>query len=906
MPPEINFFSDERAENARADLTVLQNLLEQAVGGVRTFGKMYNVRMRIFDLISRALAAVPEENPHVRRFSQLIDKDFAEFCEAEPAVNAHLPLRTLQHIKETMLRIAAFPALHSRRIVAVGGSPSCGKSAFVNSLLQTSGIRLADDSRDVATIPRYIINDSEQENFTLRGESCWGGTFDIPIDDYRNLSYNILDTFLFNPDKIIRGITASTSAPDELFQHLCIMDVPVRTASESDAGEDRNPAEEIVGKADLLIWLVDANSEDGIPESDLEFLSSLPFNHEHGIPLLLVAHKTNDEPIEHVELMLDVLEGNLRDAGLHYEGVCLYDSGNGGNTVAFREKNIHDFLKEHNQPVRHYYRFIVALYDAFRPYIDAIRSDCDKQDAAHAFAQALLRDARQNGPSGTDGNKELEDGLNDFLRHFQGAESREIRLSRAVDIRSRFSQCLREFCDGLVAVSEEAPDQKTSRKRNEAGEPPLCRKTSSQDDAKTSYELGEKYRTGDGVSQSYAKARRYYDKAAGQGDARAMFALGEIYYTGQGVPQDYDTALQWYIKSADYGYTPGCVRLGSLYESGGSVPRDYDKSRRWYKKAADQWYEEAEEGDAEAACCLGILHENGYGVPQDYDKAMKWYLKAAELGSEKAQLIIGNLYERGLGVPQDYGKAIEWYTKAAELGNDIAMFFIGTLHDDGKGVPQSYANALKWYTKAAERGSAEAQYELGNMHNSGRGTPKNGVEAIVWYEKAAEQGLAEAQCALGELYDDGDNGVPKDDAKASYWYKKAAEQGYARAQYYLAFQYRDGDGVPKNVPRYVYWHRKAAEQGYAPAQNYLGEMYENGRGVPIDRARACYWYKRAAAQGNGSALFNLGLSYQYGTLGLPEDQDKANELFQKAAEQGSLGAQLKLAGKLPSQILYPK
>ena len=64
--------------------------------------------------------------------------------------------------------------------------------------------------------------------------------------------------------------------------------------------------------------------------------------------------------------------------------------------------------------------------------------------------------------------------------------------------------------------------------------------------------------------------------------------------------------------------------------------------------------------------------------------------------------------------------------------------------------------------------------------------------------------------------------------------------------------------------------------------------------------------KKAAAQGNGSALFNLGLNYKYGTLGFPEDQDKANELFQKAAEQGSLGAQLTLAGKLPSQILSLK
>lgn len=898
MPPTPDQFPTDRMNNVRADLSALQDLLEQAVGGVRTFGKMYDIRMRLYDLVARTLAARPEENPHVRRFTQLLDTDFAEFCDAEPSVNALLPLRTLQDLKEEMRRIAAFPALYSRCIVAVGGGMSCGKAAFVNSLLKTSGIRLAEGGEsDAPIIPRSIIATPEQEAPVIRGVSCRGGVFDIPLDVYRNLSADILKTFSFDLRDIIRDITVATPAPDELFRHLGIMDTPVN-APESDGQQSRDAASEIVRKADLLIWLVDADAEEPLPEADIEFLSGMSFNHAHGKPLLIVAHKQHDDSCENVagslnehEVRLDEMEGALSDAGLQYEGICVYSSAGEGSVLTFRKKNIHDFLKDHNLPVLFYYRFIVDLYDAFRPWTDAIRSDCDKREAHCAFIKKMLSGAETGASPAEPG-----DGLKNLLHYFQDSETRETRMNRVVDLRDKFSRCLKDFCDSLVAASDNERSP-TPQKQDDADVcPPLCRGTSGTGDAAASYARGEQYRTGDGVPQSYARARKWYEKAAGQGNAAAMFELGDMYFNAQGVPRDYDTALQWYIKSADYGYIQGCETVGSLYESGRGVPQDAERARRWYGKAAAHWHEKAVGGDAEAACNLGILYERGQGVPQNYDKALEWYTRSAEQGCVRAQGIIGNLYERGDGVPQDYGKALEWYAKAAQNGHKDAMFCIGGMYYFGQGVPQDYAEALKWYERAAGQKYAGAQYMLGAMYEAGQGVPRNGARASFWYTQAAEQGLAEAQFDLAELYRDG-NDVQKDVARACYWYKQAAEQGYARAQYRLAFQYRYGEGVPKNIARAVYWHRKAAEQGYAEAQCYLGEMYAHSRGVPYAPVRAVYWYKRAVKQGDPRAMYNLGSAYQYG-VGVPKDPDKAHELFQKSAEMGDLGGQLALSGAL--------
>ena len=52
--------------------------------------------------------------------------------------------------------------------------------------------------------------------------------------------------------------------------------------------------------------------------------------------------------------------------------------------------------------------------------------------------------------------------------------------------------------------------------------------------------LGDLYRTGDGVAKDYGEAARWYHKPAEHGYAHAQYNLGMIYCDGQGVPQRAD------------------------------------------------------------------------------------------------------------------------------------------------------------------------------------------------------------------------------------------------------------------------------------------------------------------------------------------------------------------------------
>ena len=55
---------------------------------------------------------------------------------------------------------------------------------------------------------------------------------------------------------------------------------------------------------------------------------------------------------------------------------------------------------------------------------------------------------------------------------------------------------------------------------------------------------------GQGVSQDYTEAVKWYRKAAEQGVAKAQYNLGAMYFDGQGVPQDYIQAHKWLNLSA--------------------------------------------------------------------------------------------------------------------------------------------------------------------------------------------------------------------------------------------------------------------------------------------------------------------------------------------------------------------
>ena len=83
-----------------------------------------------------------------------------------------------------------------------------------------------------------------------------------------------------------------------------------------------------------------------------------------------------------------------------------------------------------------------------------------------------------------------------------------------------------------------------------------------------------------------------------------------------------------------------------------------------------------------------------------------------------------------------------------------------------------------------------------------------------------------------------------------------------------------------------------ATSGDAAAQVQVGEAYAEGKDVTRDPQKAVEWYKKAADTGSISAELHLAVLYRDGAgKTFPRDAEQAAAWYHKAADQGDTGAQ---------------
>ena len=166
------------------------------------------------------------------------------------------------------------------------------------------------------------------------------------------------------------------------------------------------------------------------------------------------------------------------------------------------------------------------------------------------------------------------------------------------------------------------------------------------------------------VRGDYVQALNILRPLAAQGDAWAPTFIGNMYRDGQGVTQNYQEALKWWRLAADQGTEGTAVaqyNIGELYHNGKGVAKNYQEALKWFRLAAAQ-------GSAAAQASIGVMYYRGQGVTQDHKEAGKWFRLAAEQGYAEAQVIIGVMYDKGQGVTQDYASAHMWYNLASSAG----------------------------------------------------------------------------------------------------------------------------------------------------------------------------------------------------------------------------------------------
>jgi TPR repeat protein len=239
-------------------------------------------------------------------------------------------------------------------------------------------------------------------------------------------------------------------------------------------------------------------------------------------------------------------------------------------------------------------------------------------------------------------------------------------------------------------------------------------------------------------------------------------------------------------------------------------------------------------------------------------KRIELYKIAAEKGNGCAQNNLGLLYKNGDGVEKDLEKAVYWFDQAVKNGNEVAQYNLGQCYRLGIGVEKDETKAFQLYNESAKQDYLDGKFQLGNCYNKGIGTDINKEKAFKTFEEVAERGHKIAQNELGTLYE-----------------KKAFE---------ILETLKEAEEAKKGREIVTF---ETLKKGHKISQNDLRILYEK---ITKDFEKAFYWYSKAANNGNEVALYNLGSYYKFGKGGAKKDEAKANEFYEKSAEQGYLKA----------------
>jgi len=152
--------------------------------------------------------------------------------------------------------------------------------------------------------------------------------------------------------------------------------------------------------------------------------------------------------------------------------------------------------------------------------------------------------------------------------------------------------------------------RETSLKRDPRQAMKHFKKSSELGYREASYEIARKYETGDGVKESYNKAREYYLMAIKQGHIIAKYDLADLYidYFPEKIPEAINL-LEDIIQDGEYEDL-ACSKLGKLYLRGNGVEKDFQKAKAWFEKGLKH---------NSSSCSMEISYLYFYGLGVDKD-----------------------------------------------------------------------------------------------------------------------------------------------------------------------------------------------------------------------------------------------------------------------------------------------
>ena len=249
------------------------------------------------------------------------------------------------------------------------------------------------------------------------------------------------------------------------------------------------------------------------------------------------------------------------------------------------------------------------------------------------------------------------------------------------------------------------------------------------------------------------------------------------------------------------------------------------------------------------------------------------------------------------------------YIDMASEGHQDVMCLLASNFHFGRGVAVNPVKALRWFIHSAEKGNLQAQLTAGLYFYNGIGLQRDTQQAFYWLNKAKAQDnhlaaqlldkLEIQELTVGLLLEDSEviNSSEYSEQTTESVVKMVSNQVEATEHNSEIFPADNAKGLNLHQQTFqeTALHNEIHTEKFAPKN--LDELlqqaddYFTGNGVTQDAEKAMELYEKAAEQNSVEAQLKLGLILIESMTGIDGQETKGLSFLQNAAENGSLEAQ---------------
>lgn len=226
-------------------------------------------------------------------------------------------------------------------------------------------------------------------------------------------------------------------------------------------------------------------------------------------------------------------------------------------------------------------------------------------------------------------------------------------------------------------------------------------------------------------------------------DAAAMTLIGEIYRQGLGVRESFVIATEWFDRAAMRGDNNATYALATALLDERNEKRDVARGSALMQQAAAAGHPAANYNLA-----LTLL---ATGSDEDAIRAVACLEIAAKSDIGDALHALGILAKQGRGLPKSDVAAANWMKRAAAAGHIAGEIEYAIMLFNGTGVARDEDAAARHFLRAAFKGNPIAQNRLARLYQAGRGISRDSIEAAAWHLAARARGLDDPE--LDQLFD---------------------------------------------------------------------------------------------------------------------------------------------------------